>query len=73
MTDEEWYEMLRSQAEMAEKEYNDAVDAIAKASLPYSDDLILKYLIAKEKYRITERRYWCACKGYSLKNWIDPR
>ena len=70
MTDKEWYEMLRNQAEAAEKEYNDAVDVLTKENPPYSDEMILSYLIAKEKYRITGLRMDCANAGHKLSDFI---
>lgn len=73
MTDKEWYKMKENYVRATKEEYDKAVDNIFKAELPYSDDLVLKYLIAKEKYRITYRNYWCACRGKNLKDWLDPR
>lgn len=73
MSYEEWCKSLQEQTKLAKVEYDAAVSALGETNPPYSDEMILKYLIAKEKYRITGLKHWCACKGYSLKDWIEPR
>lgn len=70
MTDREWIDFLKEQTSLAEAKYNEAVSVLAKTNPPYSDEMILNYLIAKENWRITGLRRDCALTGHRLSDFI---